>query len=599
MRGGYTGQNLGPGNEFKGAKSMMKEDQTDSTKKNRRFGLVGSIRCFLRVRTLRMRLPQCERQERAAVILELGELGHASAAKALLKDCTREGMDEQIRDALVALGPPAAHPLLFAIQRARRESPTDLSKQGLIAAVVLAVLTEDRSTDILMKMVWRESLKAWLADDLFNDYAGKFGKLLHGTNATATIRWLIEFLNDYSVDVHLPSFIARSAAYVLEGLGTDSLDPLIAALACPDRRIRFAASEILGVLRHPVAIEPLLETARKVRAEPTPPRASEDYELSLQLNKLVMSLMHERAPLDFIPRSESLNPGLGTIDERRCLEQTLKVLFLALAMIGEASVPALSRLVQDETEDGELRYFAAHALGSIWHPDSVAALKEALRTSNGWIAAGSLARVFEHMPKAGEDISELADDALCEALRALLEDEYWAARENAAKALGQARDSGAVEALTLHLKEQSGDGSTSIQIAVAQALADIGDPRSVAALLEILESDQSRTVEAAAARALGKLRDPRAIHVLMRMMRKDYSNEGYRFEAAKDALCEIAGSCGFSDASVIEELEKIVVDGKEFYKHSHPGGVFERDTRLYRAAEKILGHIRERGVRSQ
>jgi hypothetical protein len=92
---------------------------------------------------------------------------------------------------------------------------------------------------------------------------------------------------------------------------------------------------------------------------------------------------------------------------------------------------------------------------------------------------------------------------------ALRDKESFGVRSCAAKALGQIKDTRAVDALI----EALGDREDYVKGAVAWALGEIGDPRAVEPLME--RFGYMREMRESCAEALGKIGDPRAIEALV------------------------------------------------------------------------------------
>jgi hypothetical protein len=95
-------------------------------------------------------------------------------------------------------------------------------------------------------------------------------------------------------------------------------------------------------------------------------------------------------------------------------------------------------------------------------------------------------------------------------LKALVYQRHWRVRRDAAEALGQIGDPGAVVALIDALR----DDNSSVRQAAAEALGRIGDASAVAPLLVSLK-DPSSGVRCAAARALGQIGDRLAVDPLI------------------------------------------------------------------------------------
>jgi HEAT repeat protein len=95
---------------------------------------------------------------------------------------------------------------------------------------------------------------------------------------------------------------------------------------------------------------------------------------------------------------------------------------------------------------------------------------------------------------------------------------------------------GLIKALT-HKYFWSGLLDSDIRAAAANALGDIGDPRAVNALSEVLANDEYGSVKKAAAKALGKIKDKSSVNILLAMMNK-YQADLFVEESIEEALGE-------------------------------------------------------------
>jgi len=105
-------------------------------------------------------------------------------------------------------------------------------------------------------------------------------------------------------------------------------------------------------------------------------------------------------------------------------------------------------------------------------------------------------------------------------------------KEEAARKLGDLKDSSAVEPLIVILKK---DKDRSVRWSAEDALVNIGNP-AVEPLIKMLNDDSWR-VRRRAVRTLGKIRDPRAIEPLVASMKTD--DDCYVRKSAAKAIGEI------------------------------------------------------------
>ena len=142
-------------------------------------------------------------------------------------------------------------------------------------------------------------------------------------------------------------------------------------------------------------------------------------------------------------------------------------------------------------------------------------------------------------------------------------------RTNAAKALGETRDSRAVEPLVGALNDRDG----SVVAAAEDALGEIKDPRAVEPLIVKLKNNADYPF---AANALGKIKDPRAIEPLITALKNN------KWPCGDD----VADALGAIGSPAVELLIRNLQGPDEIDKRHGPG-----DIRGYVA--KALGVTRD------
>ncbi|HEY6262789.1 MAG TPA: HEAT repeat domain-containing protein [Nitrospiraceae bacterium] len=323
----------------------------------------------------------------------------------------------------------------------------------------------------------------------------------------------------------------------------DAVAEQIAALNDEDWAIREEAAMMLGTLRDPRAVVPLVSVLRDGD------RAVRDAAIGALL--------------------AIGEPAVTTLGA--CLsDPTLTVQELAssvLARIADARVltPLITALA---SPDWIVRMHAAKALGRIKDAeavrplvpllqDKVKAVREETSTALaaiGEAALSSLLRALSHeewlvrlhaVEALGKTRSPEAVDPL---LSVLFNDRDRAVREDAVRALGQIGDNRAVEFLMTVMREPG------FRRLAVEALGQIGDRRAVPVLIKVLEGvdqlDVSRPTDACgnhwdeeiitlgvAAKALGMIRDEAAIPSLIKALRYTMT----RADAA-DALTRFGGT---------------------------------------------------------
>ena len=323
----------------------------------------------------------------------------------------------------------------------------------------------------------------------------------------------------------------------------DAVAEQIAALKDEDWAIREEAAMMLGTLRDPRAVVPLVSVLRDGD------RAVRDAAIGALL--------------------AIGEPAVTTLGA--CLfDPALTVQELAssvLATIADARVltPLIAALA---SPDWIVRMHAAKALGRIQDPEAVEPLVALLQdkvkavraeastalAAIGEAALSSLLSALTHVEwlvrlHAVEALGKTrSPDAVAPLLSVLFNDRDRAVREDAVRALGQIGDPRAVEFLVTAMKEPG------LRPLAVEALGQIGDRRAVPVLINVLEGvdrpeivrpidgcgdhwDEDIITLGAAARALGVIRDEAAIPSLIQALRYTMT----RADAA-DALTRFGGT---------------------------------------------------------
>jgi HEAT repeat protein len=226
-----------------------------------------------------------------------------------------------------------------------------------------------------------------------------------------------------------------------------------------------------------------------------------------------------------------------------------------LTQIGAEAVAPLITLLH-ESEDHNLRRGAAYALSHLSDPLITPALIEALEKDSDSevrvyaaraLAAQTDARAVEPLVAALKDgdpavreevvraLGELAE--VLNSLRAVeplaetLTDEDWGTRQSAAEMLIRLEKAHVEEAERLLLTDLK-NVNEEIQLGAAWSLLEVGDPRALDPLVELLTHPDSR-ISSNAARGLGQLGDRRAVIALTAAL--NHANQSLRI-AAQDAL---------------------------------------------------------------
>jgi HEAT repeat protein len=246
----------------------------------------------------------------------------------------------------------------------------------------------------------------------------------------------------------------------------------------------------------------------------------------------------------------------------------------AALVLGQLKDPrALPGLIQALSDpDLDVRWQAAEALGQIGDPQAAQALVAALRDPAEAVRRSAvhalvklpgidvraslteLIRGQESGPvraTALEVLAEMGDRDAVPALIDALRDPHEEVRKLAALALGRLRDLRAVEPLLL--AASSGEGSTWFQGEVMRALAQLGDPRALPAVLRAREAADP-FVRKCAAEALGRLGDSQVVPALIEMLADP---------AREVRLAALNSLATRRDARALEDLVPVLQDEAE------------------------------------
>ncbi|MDM9381353.1 HEAT repeat domain-containing protein [Chlorogloeopsis sp. ULAP01] len=170
----------------------------------------------------------------------------------------------------------------------------------------------------------------------------------------------------------------------------------------------------------------------------------------------------------------------------------------ALGNIGDPlAVDALIQVLN--SDDSDVRVCAVESLGQIYHPSSINALIEALQDQD-----------FNVRSFAAIELGQIGDDSVIDNLIGALQDENFEVRENATESLGKIANPKAVDALIRALKDEMPE----VRGGAAGALGQIRDPKAVDVLVQALE-DEDYGVRIRAAHALGHIGDVVAVPALI------------------------------------------------------------------------------------
>jgi HEAT repeat protein len=320
-------------------------------------------------------------------------------------------------------------------------------------------------------------------------------------------------------------------------IGSASVEALLPLLGDESDPAR-AAAQVLGTLRDPHAVEPLLAAMKH-----------QDWRVREEVAKALGEIGDGRAaePLgaalkdgDHMVRLAAVE-ALGQLGDPRAVQPLVAALKDEVKIVQHAAAKALGKIDDPRTVERlvaalkdtrwdvhrDVLKAAVEVLGKLGAPQGVDALVDVLyqmRLSD----AGSMELLVAALSRQGVDVrraaawalGKIGDPRSVQPLVAALKDQSLDVRAAAAEALQvidrdwhqseAARE--AVSELLLALKDERLD----VRAAAAKALGEIGDPQTTEALLAALKDEYS-VVRKAAAEALGKIGDPRAIGPLLEL----------------------------------------------------------------------------------
>lgn len=252
----------------------------------------------------------------------------------------------------------------------------------------------------------------------------------------------------------------------------DPVSEHIAALKDEDWAIREEAATLLGGLRDPRAVPPLISVLK-------------DRDRSVREAAI--------GALTSIGKSSVEAVGSCLADPDLSVQEAASAVLAAIAdeRVHDPLIRAL------KSHDWIVRMHAAKALGRIKEPASVPALIPLLQDK--------VKAVREETSSALAAIGEAAIPALLAALR----HGEWLVRLHAVEALGKAKSPAAVEPL---LSVLFNDADSAVREDAVRALGEIGHPQAVDFLFTAMKEPALRTL---AVEALGRIGDRRAVPILI------------------------------------------------------------------------------------
>ncbi len=443
----------------------------------------------------------------------LGLLKDKRAVEALI--ILSASKDGDLRVAAVeSLGSIADHSASDALFAAARDERADVRDAALKALARIGV-SADRLTADLASNKWQVRVAA----------ASMLGRL----GDSGSVPALIGALRDEDSRVRIET--ARSLGRFGDGRAVSGL---IGLLEDANSEVRVEATLALGQLKDSRVLPALarLLNERDMRVSFAAAESLARLEDARALGLLIDQL---KSP-DWRVRSRSTQV-LARVVTDRPLDQTIKPLASCLAdkdpvvryyasealiAMADRSVPAVIEFLKSPRESERQR--AARVLWRIGAP-AVEPLIAVVHDSG---------MASETRASAAHALGVIADKRATKPLLALLRDERYFVRQQAAWALGQMGESAVVNVV-----EMARSSAPATREAAIEALGNIRSSGSIDALIAAL-SDQNQNVRAAAVKALGETGDRRAVSYLVSILRDDSTSLRSQASTALARLGKVA-----------------------------------------------------------
>lgn len=355
-----------------------------------------------------------------------------------------------------------------------------------------------------------------------------------------------------------------------------SVDPVIALLQSSDPEIMTDAVILLGRLKTPDAVKPLMEVFQN-HPGPIQGHVAEAFGL-IGEPKCIPAIVPLLKSSDDKVRVQTAS-ALGRVPHPGCLKALIESLndpnpevkkrcAMALGEIGDKrAASALSKLLKDTQT--EIKITAAEALGRIGDDQAVPYLIEMCHEDDEAVILKALGA-----------LRKIKNPASIEPLTKLLLHESSRVRQRAIDVLGQVGDAVVAEQLEGLLRN---DRSEDVRAAAAKALGEIRDPGAVDRLIDALHD--SFSVKCRAIVALGEIGEESALASLLAML-KDPAPE-VRYHASQ-ALAQM------DHAVAVKSIEPLLTDSNAMVRR---GAAKALETLGQGDAEALLGSSTKQGVR--
>ena len=368
-----------------------------------------------------------------------------------------------------------------------------------------------------------------------------------------TLSPLLQLLQGTDADLRMQAALALGEQREARAIG-----PLINALKDDDANVRYHAIEALGKLKAGDAVDALADIA-----------ASRDFFLAFPALDALAKIGDSRvAPRvvalleDDLLRDPAINL-LGQLGDETAVAPLTALLNTAEAptdLIAEALAALSDRYEQQYGEGSHIADLTNREIS----PTGVQNLLDALETPGkenlrplalvlGWLKRSGVERALTRLMGRDDLRDEIIEalvrhgSATFDLLMSQLEAEDLEVRRSAVVALGRIADRRATPALVNALHDES------LSIEAANALAQIGDPKSLDGLLSLIGNDDASTRQAAV-NALNSLATPNMSKRIIPLLHDPDPN-------VRESAVKIAGYFGYSESA--GELLKLSRDPVE------------------------------------
>jgi len=361
-------------------------------------------------------------------------------------------------------------------------------------------------------------------------------------------RWKLEAINKLSEERNSRSLIGylrnveevhEAAVQALIEIGAKAIEPLIEALRSPDANTRAGAASALGGIETRKAVGPLIAALEE----------KDEFIRGYEGYAMIRTGVHCYVAL-----------ALGEIGDKRAAEPLITVMRTGNKHAPSMAVEALGKIGGERAIAGLLQELArgegwlgiARALGRTGDRSCVPRLREIMDENDDELIRVSAACALTLLD------SENNDDAIKFLINSAKPNEVTVLRDRARSALNDAGPQIVEPLIETLLEDQN------ISWSVAITLGQIGDPRAVEPLIQVLE-DKSRTGRQPVAIALSIIGDKRATPPLIRILLK--SGEWSLRQNAAQALGEL------DDPRAIEPLSEALKDKHHYVRRSAAGAL--------------------------